>query len=235
MKSARFPRSVSRLAWGFCALLAGCGGGSTGPGGGGGGREEKALPPPALDVGPVAGGSYQVAVLAGGCFWSVEAVFEHVKGVLDVTSGYSGGTAETATYDLVAIEGTTDHAEVVQIRFDPAQVTFGQLLRVFFSVAHDPTQVDMQDPDVGRHYRSNIFYRDDEQRRVAEAYIAQIDALKAFDYRIATRVDPLNSFYSAEGDHQDFVARNPQDTYVLLYSLPKIWKLYLLLADLYGP
>ena len=213
-------------------VLVGCGSGATEPRGGAEGEGEHALPPPLLDVSPGDGG-HQIAVLAGGCFWSVEAVFEHVRGVLDVVAGYSGGTAETANYEMVAFAEITDHAEAVEVVFDPTQVTYGQLLRIFFSVAHDPTQVDAQDPDYGRHYRSNIFYRNDEQRRVAEAYIAQIEALDAFSSPIATRLDPLDAFYWAEDEHQDFVMKNPQHGYVQLFSIPKVGKLAALFPQLY--
>ena len=164
----------------------------------------------------------------------MEAVFEHVKGVTDVVSGYAGGTADTAHYDLV-VNHRTDHAEVVRIIFDPSVITYGQLLRVFFSVAHDPTQVDRQGPDLGRAYRSQIFYSDGGQGDVAQAYIDQLQASGAFDDPIVTGVDPLFAFWPAEPEHQDFVARHPQDDYVVLYSLPKISKLRALLPELYVP
>jgi peptide-methionine (S)-S-oxide reductase len=195
---------------------------------------EHALPAPALDVPASSDGRLQTAVLAGGCFWSVEAVFESVRGVVDVVSGYAGGTPETARYDLVAT-GRTDHAEAVEITFDPALVTYGQLLRVFFSAAHDPTQVDQQGPDVGREYRSNIFYASDDQRRVAETYIAQLDASGELPARIATRVDALAAFHWAEDEHQDYVHEHPDDVYVLIVSVPKIRKLGGLFPELYRP
>jgi peptide-methionine (S)-S-oxide reductase len=174
-------------------------------------------------------------VFAGGCFWSVEAVFEAVKGVVDVVSGYVGGTAETARYDLVAWAGTTGHAEAVEITFDPNVVSFGQLLRVFFSAAHDATQLDRQYPDVGPQYRSQIFYVSDAQREVARAYIDQIDESGLLAKPIVTRLDPLDVFYWAEEEHQDFVLKNPSDQYVLFYSIPKLLRLGAILPELYRP
>jgi peptide-methionine (S)-S-oxide reductase len=196
---------------------------------------EQALPAPLLDVPASPDGSLQTAVLAGGCFWSVEAVFESVRGVVDVVSGYAGGTAETARYDLVSGRGDSDHAEAVEITFDPAVVTYGQLLRVFFSAAHDPTQVDRQGADVGREYRSNIFYASDDQQRVAEAYIDQLDASRKLPLPIATRVDALTEFYWGEGEHQDYVLEHPDDPYVLIVSVPKIRKVGALFPDIYTP
>jgi peptide-methionine (S)-S-oxide reductase len=191
------------------------------------------LLPPLVDVPPSADGRLQRAVLAGGCFWSMEAVFTAVDGVVDVVSGYVGGTAETATYDLVAWQGTTDHAEAVEVTFDPGVVSFGQLLQVFFSAAHDPTQVDQQSPDVGREYRSDVFYVDEAQRNVTRAYIDQLDASGLLAKPIATRLDPLVEFFWAEEEHQDFVLKNPNDFYVLLYSVPKLLKLGAMFPDLY--
>ena len=190
------------------------------------------VPPPALDLSVPSDGALQTAILAGGCFWGVEAVFEHVKGVVDVVSGYSGGTAETAIYELVVF-GKTSHAEVVQVRFDPRQISYGQILHVYFSVAHDPTQVDRQDPDVGPEYRSNIFFADEAQGNVARAYVAQLNASGAFSRRIATRIDPLEAFYTAEDYHQDYVVKNPLAPYVVRYDLPKLAELQLLFPDLY--
>jgi peptide-methionine (S)-S-oxide reductase len=195
---------------------------------------EHALPPPLLDMPPSSDGRLQTAVLAGGCFWSVEAVFEAVRGVVDVVSGYSGGTGETAQYELV-VAGGTEHAEAVEITFDPAQITYGQLLRIFFSAAHDPTEIDRQGPDVGREYRSSIFYANPDQRMVAEAYIGQLDASGALSRPIATSVDPLAAFYWAETEHQDFVLAHPDNPYVLFFSVPKLRKLGALFPDLYRP
>ncbi len=196
---------------------------------------EQALPAPLIDVPASSDGRLQTAVLAGGCFWSVEAVFESVRGVVDVVSGYAGGTAETARYDLVSGGGHTDHAEAVEITFDPAVVTYGQLLRVFFSAAHDPTQVDRQGADVGREYRSNIFYSSAGQRAVAEAYIDQLDVSGELPARIATRVDALTEFYWAEDEHQDYVNQHPDDAYVLIVSVPKVRKVGALFPELFTP
>jgi peptide-methionine (S)-S-oxide reductase len=178
------------------------------------------FPKPQKDAAPVPG-SAQTAVLAGGCFWGVEAVFESLKGVSDVVSGFAGGTKVSAHYEIVSL-GTTGHAESVRITYDPAQITYGQLLRVFFSVAHDPTQVNRQGPDEGTQYRSVIFVSTDEQRAIAQAYIEQLDAAKVFPRRIATKVVPLEGFYPAETYHQDFVRHNPTYPYVVYNDLPKL-------------
>jgi peptide-methionine (S)-S-oxide reductase len=164
-----------------------------------------------------------VAVLAGGCFWCVEAVYKQLDGVTSVTSGYAGGTAETADYDVVS-SGRTGHAEAVEVRFDPAKVSYGQLLKVFFSIAHDPTTRDRQGPDVGKQYRSVIFYANDAQRRVAEAYIAQIDRAKVFAAPIVTEVKPLERFYKGEDYHQDYADRNPAQPYIVYNAAPKVQK-----------
>jgi len=182
------------------------------------------FPDPSLDVAPRPGGEPQTAVLAGGCFWCVEAVLKEIDGVLDVTSGYSGGTAETADYDKVC-SGRTDHAEAVHVRFDPARVTYGQLLKFFFSVAHDPTQLNRQGADQGRQYRSAIFAVDDEQRRVAEAYIRQLNDAGAYDSPIVTEVASLKDFYEAEAYHQNYAALHPSQPYIQFTSTPKVDKL----------
>ena len=179
------------------------------------------FPNPQLDEQVPSEGGEAVAVLAGGCFWCVEAVYKQLDGVKSVTSGYSGGTAETADYNVVS-SGRTGHAEAVEIRFDPAKVSYGQLLKVFFSIAHDPTTRDRQGPDVGKQYRSVIFYANDAQRRVAEAYIAQLNAAKVFSRKIVTQVGPLKGFYGAEDYHQDYAAKNPNDPYILVCDRPKI-------------
>lgn len=181
------------------------------------------FPDPELELPRAAGGTEQVAVLAGGCFWCVEAVYKQLDGVTSVRSGYAGGTAETANYETVC-SGTTGHAEVVEVRFDPSKLAFGQILRAFFSIAHDPTQVDRQGPDVGPQYRSAIFYTSEDQRRVAEAYIAQLDRAKVFDRPIATEVTPLERFFEAETYHQDYAARNPLNPYILFNARPKVEK-----------
>jgi peptide-methionine (S)-S-oxide reductase len=187
------------------------------------------FPDPEVDS-TKAAGAEQVAVLAGGCFWCVEAVYKQLDGVRSVTSGYAGGTAQTADYGTVC-SGATDHAEVVEVRFDPSRITFGQILKVFFSIAHDPTQIDRQGNDVGRQYRSGIFYADDEQRRVAEAYIRQLDAAKVFDRPIATELSKLDRFYRAEDHHQDYAARHPLEPYILFTARPKVEKLKKYFAD----
>jgi len=180
------------------------------------------FPDPAVDT-PLAPGPEAVAILAGGCFWCVEAVYKQLDGVASVTSGYAGGTANTADYETVS-SGRTDHAEAVEVRFDPGRVSYGQLLKVFFSIAHDPTQRDRQGPDVGRQYRSVIFPVDDEQRRVAQAYIAQLDTAHVFDAPIVTEVARLDRFYEAEPYHQDYAERNPMNPYILFNARPKVAK-----------
>jgi peptide-methionine (S)-S-oxide reductase len=163
----------------------------------------------------------QTAVFAGGCFWGTQAVFERVKGVINTMAGYAGGSAATATYDQVTTE-TTGHAESVQVVYDPSKITYGQLLRIFFSVAHDPTQLNRQGPDVGTSYRSAIFYVNDDQRRIVTAYIAQLDAAKVFPRRIVTQVTPLKGFYRAEDYHQDYALHHPENPYVQVCDRPKI-------------
>jgi peptide-methionine (S)-S-oxide reductase len=166
----------------------------------------------------------ETAVLAGGCFWGVEAVFDAVKGVSDAVAGYAGGSKATAHYEIVST-GRTGHAESVQITFDPSQVTFGQLLKIYFSVAHNPTELNRQGPDDGTQYRSEIFYTSDEQKRIAEAYIGQLTAAKVFRKRIVTKVEPLQAFYRAEDYHQHYVAHNPNQPYVAYNDLPKLTNL----------
>ncbi len=163
----------------------------------------------------------QAAVFAGGCFWGTQSVFERVKGVVDTTVGYSGGSAETATYDQVTTE-TTGHAESIRVVYDPSRITYGQLLRIFFSVAHDPTQLNRQGPDVGPSYRSVIFYANDDQHRLAQAYIAQLDAAHVFAKPIVTQVVPLKGFYDAEGYHQHYADHNPGNPYILVCDRPKV-------------
>jgi peptide-methionine (S)-S-oxide reductase len=181
-----------------------------------------AFPAPARDVPPA--GEVQTAVLAGGCFWCVEAVFAGVDGVLEVTSGYAGGAAETANYRAVC-SGTTGHAEAVRLTFDPERITFGELLRLFFSVAHDPTHLNRQGNDYGPQYRSAIFFADEQQRAVAEAYMAQLKEEGAFTKPLATVLEPLEAFYEAEPYHQGYAARNPAQPYIAAVSMPKVEKL----------
>jgi peptide-methionine (S)-S-oxide reductase len=174
----------------------------------------------------------QKAVFAGGCFWGVEAVFEHVKGVIAVRSGYAGGSKDTATYEEVST-GTTRHAESVEVRFDPAKVTYEQLLNVFFVVAHDPTEVDRQGPDTGTQYRSAIFYTDEKQKKAAMAFIKALNDSKAFDRPVATEVSPLTGFFEAEEHHQNYLKRNPDDPYIVYNDLPKVGNLKKKFPDLY--
>jgi peptide-methionine (S)-S-oxide reductase len=191
------------------------------------------LPDPVVQASAPAGkGATEIAVLAGGCFWGVEAVFEHVKGVKNVVSGYSGGSASTAKYEIVG-SGRTGHAESVKISFDPSQVSYGQLLKVFFSVAHDPTELNRQGPDTGTQYRSAIFYADEEQKRTAEAYIAQIQAARIFPRAIVTQVAPLRAFYAAEAYHQDYLVNHPTQPYIVINDLPKVASLQRQFPDLY--
>ena len=190
------------------------------------------FPDPATDSAPASG--EQIAVLAGGCFWCVEAVYLQLEGVGSVRSGYAGGTAETADYETVCT-GTTDHAEAVEIRYDPAKLSYGKLLKVFFSIAHDPTTRDRQGADVGRQYRSAIFYADDEQRRVAQTYVKQLDAAKVFDRPIVTEIVPLERFYEAEAYHQNYAARNPGQPYIAYTAAPKVKKLRTYYADQLKP
>jgi peptide-methionine (S)-S-oxide reductase len=179
-----------------------------------------ALPMPAVDN-PKTAGPLQTAVMAGGCFWGVQGVFEHMRGVKKVLSGYSGGEKSTAEYEIVST-GRTGHAESVQIVFDPNEVSYGELLRVYFSVAHDPTQLNRQGPDVGTQYRSNIFFSDESQKKIAMAYISQLDKSGVFKRPIVTRVDPLKGFYPAEKYHQDFLIKNPNWPYIVVNDIPKI-------------
>jgi peptide-methionine (S)-S-oxide reductase len=179
------------------------------------------IPPPKVDAPLATAAGRDTAVFAGGCFWGTQAVFERVKGVLKTTVGYAGGSAATATYDQVVTE-TTGHAESVEVVYDPSRITYGQLLRVFFSVAHDPTELNRQGPDVGTSYRSAIFYSNDEQKRLATAYIAQLDAAKVFPKRIVTDVTPLKGFYRGEDYHQDYALKNPNSSYIQICDLPKI-------------
>ena len=191
-----------------------------------------AVPNPAVDATLATAKSEQPAVVAGGCFWGIQAVFQHVKGVISATSGYSGGAAGTAEYEVVS-NGDTGHAESVKIAYDPSQITYGQLLRVFFSVAHDPTQLNRQGPDTGSQYRSSIFYNNDEQKRIAEAYIAQLDKAKVFPRPIVTQVVPLKAFYPAEAYHQDYAVRHPDNPYIVYNDAPKVAHLRQQFPDLY--
>ncbi len=180
-----------------------------------------AFPNPSMDATLAANPSQQTAVIAGGCFWGIQAVFQHVKGVISATSGYSGGEAKTAEYELVS-NGDTGHAESVKVVYDPSKITYGQLLRVFFSVAHDPTELNRQGPDSGTQYRSSIFYSNEEQKRIADAYIAQLNQAKVFPRPMVTQVVPLKAFYPAEAYHQDYAARHPDNPYIAYNDAPKV-------------
>lgn len=197
-------------------------------------RDAEALPAPRLDAPKVAASGDQVAVFAGGCFWGIEAVFEHVKGVRQATAGYSGGNADTAHYDEVS-EGDTGHAESVRVRFDPKQVSYGTLLQVFFSVALDPTELNRQGPDSGTQYRSVIFYGNDEQKQIATDYIAQLTAAKSFPAPIVTQLVPLKAFYPAEAYHQHYFSQHPDNPYIVINDAPKVAHLQRLFPALYQP
>jgi peptide-methionine (S)-S-oxide reductase len=196
-----------------------------------GAEDASVVPAPALDE-PATGAASEVTVLAGGCFWGVQGVFQHVKGVTSAVSGYTGGGKETAQYETVST-GTTGHAESVQITFDPRQITFGRLLQIYFSVVHDPTELNYQGPDEGTQYRSTIFPASDAQARVAKAYIAQLDAAHAFDKPIVTTIEPGKTFYPAEAYHQDFLTRHPDYPYIVINDLPKVANLKRLFPETY--
>jgi peptide-methionine (S)-S-oxide reductase len=190
------------------------------------------IPDPDLDAPLASAKGEQIAVLAGGCFWGVEAVFEHVKGVKDVKSGYAGGSAAAAQYEKVST-GTTGHAESVRIAYDPSQISYGQLLKVFFSVAHNPTELNRQGPDTGTQYRSAIFYSNEEQKRIAQAYIEQLNKAKVFPRPIVTQVGSLESFHEAEAYHQDYLAHHPDEPYIVINDIPKVENLRKQLPGLY--
>lgn len=190
------------------------------------------LPDPAVDIPLAKVSATQTAVLAGGCFWGVEGVFEHVKGVTQVVAGYAGGAADTASYEQVS-SGRTGHAESVRITYDPARISYGQLLKVFFAVAHNPTELNRQGPDSGTQYRSAIFYTNPEQKRVADNYLAQLQTAHAFQRPLVTQITPLQGFYDAETYHQDYLARHPNQPYIVINDLPKITNLHKQLPALY--
>jgi peptide-methionine (S)-S-oxide reductase len=215
------PRKLMRTLGTTAAAAAFLGAGFTCSRAAAGPHDAVKLPPPAVDLPRAAKPGKQTVVFAGGCFWGVQAVFLHVKGVTDATSGYAGGAADTATYPQVST-GDTGHAESVRVTFDPAQVTFGQLLKVFFSVAHDPTQLDRQGPDEGTQYRSAIWFSSPEQQRIASAYVAQLAKASVFRDRIVTQVSPLKAFYVAEAYHQDYFVHNPYSPYIIINDKPKV-------------
>jgi peptide-methionine (S)-S-oxide reductase len=193
----------------------------------------RVVPLPAVDE-PAGTRTSEIAVLAGGCFWGVQGVYQHVKGVTSAVSGYSGGEQSTAEYERVTT-GRTSHAEAVQIAFDPRVITYGRILQLFFSVVHDPTQLNRQGPDVGTQYRSAIFPINPEQGNVAKAFITQLNQARTFDAAIVTKIEPGRSFYRAEAYHQDFLERNPTHPYIMINDLPKIDNLKRMFPDLYSP
>ena len=199
---------------------------------GGNAAAEKAvkLPPPAQDLQAPAQSARETVVFAGGCFWGVQAVFQHTQGVLNAVSGYSGGSRETATYQSIG-SGRTGHAEAVQVTYDPKLVSYGKLLQIYFSVAHDPTQLNRQGPDSGPQYRSALFYKDAQQKQVAENYIAQLDAAKVFPQKIVTELAPLKAFYPAEAYHQDYATLHPSQPYIARFDRPKIANLKALMPE----
>jgi peptide-methionine (S)-S-oxide reductase len=190
------------------------------------------IPASAVDSSAPAGAGLQSVVLAGGCFWGVQAVFQHTKGVTSAVSGYAGGDKQTANYDTVST-GATGHAESVKVTYDPSQISYGKVLQIYFSVAHNPTELNYQGPDHGTQYRSAIFYTDDEQKRIAAAYIAQLDKAHVFSRPIVTRLESLPAFYPAEEHHQDFAVLHPSYPYIVFNDLPKVENLKRLFADVY--
>ncbi len=194
-------------------------------------EEARRLPPPTVDE-PASGASREVAVLAGGCFWGVQGVFQHVDGVVSAVSGYTGGGRETAHYEMTS-QGDTGHAESVEIAFDPTKISYGRLLQIYFSVAHDPTELNRQGPDEGTQYRSAVFPTSEAQARVAKEYIAELNAAHAFGAPVVTTIEPGKTFYPAEAYHQDFLARNPTYPYIVFNDLPKIEALKRLFPELY--
>jgi peptide-methionine (S)-S-oxide reductase len=193
---------------------------------------DKVIPAPAVDTPAAAATGMETAVLAGGCFWGLQGMFEHVSGVTKVVAGYSGGSKATAHYEMVGTE-RTGHAESIEITFDPKKVSYGQLLRLYFSVAHDPTELDRQGPDTGNSYRSEIFFKSPTQERIARAYVAQLATAKVFDGPIVTKIDAFQAFYPAEGYHQDFLIHNPTHPYIVRNDLPKIAALKRVYPQLY--
>ena len=191
-----------------------------------------AIPSPSVDAPLAPTKGQQTAVLAGGCFWGIQAVFERLKGVIRATSGYSGGSADTAQYEKVST-GRTGHAEAVQVTYDPSRISYGQILKVFFSVAHDPTQLNQQGPDVGTQYRSAIFYSSDDQKKIAEAYVEQLNRAKVFPKAIATQIVALNAFYPAEDYHQGYAENHPENLYIVINDLPKVEHLQKQFPELY--
>jgi peptide-methionine (S)-S-oxide reductase len=216
-------RLFTAALFGFSLVAAGCS--STN-------ASSAAIPDPAIDMPQAKAGATEKAVFAGGCFWGIEAVFEHIKGVKQATSGYAGGTRDTANYEKVS-SGYSGHAESVEVIYDPAQVPYGQLLKVFFSVAHDPTQLNRQGPDHGPQYRSALFFVNADQQRVAQAYIAQLATARLFAKPIVTQVAPLEAFYAAEDYHQNYATLHPNDAYIVFHDAPKVANLKKRFPEMY--
>jgi peptide-methionine (S)-S-oxide reductase len=193
-------------------------------------EEAVIIPAPATDV--TAADGIQTAVLAGGCFWGVQGVYQHTAGIINAVSGYAGGTKATANYNLVS-SGSTGHAEVVEIKYDPKKISYGKILQIFFSVVHDPTQLNRQGPDTGPQCRSAIFTSNDEQKKIAEAYIAQLNAAKVYKKPIVTKIGPLEAFYAAEAYHQDYLTLHPNQPYIAFNDIPKVENLKKIFADNY--
>jgi peptide-methionine (S)-S-oxide reductase len=222
-------RAVATLL--FAALL---GTSTLGFSGASSAEETRAIPAPTVDEAPAAQRSSEVVVLAGGCFWGVQGVFQHVKGVTSAISGYTGGEKGAANYETVSA-GSTGHAESVEVAFDPRQISYGRILQIYFSVVHDPTELNRQGPDTGSQYRSAIFPADAEQARIAKAYIAQLNQARTFDAAIVTKIEPGKTFYRAEGYHQDYLTLNPTQPYIVYNDLPKIEALKRFFPDVYRP
>ena len=226
-KSGKFAAASRWIAAAACAVVAG----AVLLSGGAAAESAVKIPPPAQDVSAPVGAS-ETAVFAGGCFWGIQAVFQHTKGVIQAVSGYAGGDKASAQYETVS-RGGTGHAESVQVTYDPKQISYGKLLQIYFSVAHDPTQLNRQFPDTGTQYRSAIFYKDAQQQKVAQQYIAQLDAAKVYKDRIVTQLSPLQAFYAAEGYHQDYATLHPDQPYIATYDLPKLGNLKTIFPDVY--
>jgi len=219
----RFPQALAALVF-FWLLTIPLASGSS--------PSNSTFPRPAVDSPMASTRGQEVAVLSEGCFWGVKAVYEHIRGVLSATSGYTGGSAETAHYEIVSM-GNTGHAESVKIVFDPSQITYGQVLMIFFAVAHNPTELNKQGPDWGTQYRSSIFYTSPQQEKIAEAYISQLDAAKIYPQKIVTRVTPFKEFFPAENDHQDYLKHHPENPYIVINDMPKLTNLKKLFPELY--
>jgi peptide-methionine (S)-S-oxide reductase len=218
-----FRHLFAAALFGFSLVAAGCSATDS---------SSAAIPDPVIDMPSANAGATETAVFAGGCFWGIEAVFEHIKGVKQATSGYAGGTPDTADYENVS-SGNSKHAESVEVIYDPAQVSYGQLLKVFFSVAHDPTQLNRQGPDHGPQYRSAIFFASADQQRVVQAYIAQLTAARVFSKPVVTQVAPLEAFYAAEDYHQNYAALHPNDAYIVFHDAPKVANLKQRFPEMY--